>query len=246
MYFLAWLLLNTNYEIYVHHVDLVNREGRSTAERNAINRSMAALKKIRSFKGDDSGINDMARTWIPLDMTSVLFQAGKIVREHFKLSTLFTHIAIGTCIEEGHNEERWPHMLKALESHLWLEDGLIPCPELMLPEMVSKQEEIDFLEKHGISYWSCRTPINGSECGKCHVCKTLGKDNIMEKNYIISKKLRDDVLTIIAHITNSPVKAGDLINVVGALQGLKEEQIEPAQKEPQPESPQPIEGQPQA
>src|SRR4029077_18363528 len=54
---LAYLLKETEYQVHAHHVHIVNREGRSQAERAACVALRSKLKAIRSFAYTESRID---------------------------------------------------------------------------------------------------------------------------------------------------------------------------------------------
>jgi hypothetical protein len=77
---LAYLLRETEYQIHAHHVQIVNREGRSKTERAACRALRSKLKTIRGFAYTESSIDHRQHDRIPFDMAIVAFEAGVVAR----------------------------------------------------------------------------------------------------------------------------------------------------------------------
>ena len=176
---LLWVLKNTDSKIHAHHIHLVNGEGRTEAERQAVMGAKSELEKIRQFGFSESVVDDRQLSWVPADMATVMLQAGKKIKEAHKMAefTPFTHFTIGTCLEEGHNWTRWVDMMNILKAVLWDATEVIPVPEFILPIMVAKAQEV--IDLGDVPYWSCRRPVKEGEgfnrCGVCKPCSDMVK-----------------------------------------------------------------------
>lgn len=185
---LQWLLKNTEAKIHVHHIHLVNGDRRAPLEAKACKDAIDKLFKIRIFEMSQSAIDDSRLLFIPFDMASVMLQAGKKIFEHWQLREHgmkpFTHLTIGTCLEEGHDWKRWNEaMIPILKGVMYDGDDQVPVPEFLLPEMVSKKQEL--ADIGDIPFWSCRRPVRDLDefkvCGKCGPCKKIyGENNVKD------------------------------------------------------------------
>lgn len=185
-YTLAKMLKETDNEIHAHHIHINNAEGRMIAESEAIRALMPKLQAIRPFDACTSGSDFSHVAAMPYDNPIILFHAGVVarglgMRAGTKAVDKWT---IGTCLEEGHNQERWNVTIGAFHAGYYSQPELNrpPAPEFELLPLVSKREEMLYLDKLGLLdvCWYCRRPqmIDGEliECNQCKTCHEVKKE----------------------------------------------------------------------
>lgn len=167
---LVWALTATGEPVHVHHMHLVNHEGRHEAEAEACRRIVAFCRRTyRDFDTSELILDFSGLPWIPWDMLCVCFAAGQIVHKRPDI----VRLVIGTCREEGHWRERWDRFYRMVEGAAWPRRA----PELLLPFLdTTKAEELAYLPAELRSMvWSCRRPVRtdaGFEvCGHCKACR---------------------------------------------------------------------------
>lgn len=171
-YKLAFLLKETAYQIHAHHVHLVNREGRSAAERAACRRLRPPLRAIRPFAYTESTIDHRQHDRIPYDMAVVAFEAGVVARSgEGPKSEPFTHWTIGTHKAEGHFQRRFDLYEPMVNAVCFPGD----YPAFEMGTVVTKAEEIAYLDALGLleDCWYCRTPRGGRPCARCGTCREV-------------------------------------------------------------------------
>ena len=179
---LVWALTATDEPVHVHHMHLINHEGRHEAEAEACRRIVAfCRRKYRDFDTSELTLDFSRTPWMPWDMLCVCFAAGQIVNKRPDV----VRLVIGTCREEGHWRQRWDHFYRMVEGAAWP----ARAPELVLPFLhKTRAEEMAFLPKELRSMvWSCRRPVRthselapggGSSyvpCGRCRACEMTDK-----------------------------------------------------------------------
>jgi 7-cyano-7-deazaguanine synthase in queuosine biosynthesis len=167
---LIWALTASDEPVHVHHMHLINPEGRHQAEAEACRRIVVVCRqKYRDFQYSELTLDFSAMPWIPWDMLCVAFTAGLIVHKRPDI----VRLVIGTCREEGHWRQRWDQFYRMVEGAAWP----LRAPELLLPFLDrSKVEEIAYLPAEVRSMvWSCRRPVRtdtGFEaCDHCKACR---------------------------------------------------------------------------
>ena len=167
-YVLAKMLKETTHQVHVHHIRLINREKRDEAEENACLNLLPKLKEIRDFTHTTTLINHTRIPEIPYDMAIVCFEAGVVSRALELRGLKPNKWTIGTHLAEGHNYERWEVIKHACNAGAWPQT----CAEFELFPMVSKKDEMEYLQKLGLfnDCWFCRTPKEGKPCGNCKTC----------------------------------------------------------------------------
>ena len=166
---LAYLLKETEYQIHAHHVHLVNREGRSQAERAACIALRPKLKALRSFGYTESRIDHSRHRGIPYDMAIVAFEAAVVARSgNDRGAEPFTHWTIGTHKAEGHYQRRFDLYESMVNAVCFPYDN----PIFEMGKVVTKKEEMTYLDDLGLlaDCWYCRTPRAGRRCGTCGTC----------------------------------------------------------------------------
>lgn len=173
IYEAARRLKETDEEIHLHHISIMNGEGgeeRMMTEQAVVMSAYAGLFQIRPCSFSRSLINHQEHSRIPYDMALVCFEAGVCANAHIDTAgkTPFTHWTIGTCQEEGHWQERFDELEKITKAVCWKNQA--PIFELGT-KLLNKKDELDYLTALGLEWTSCRTPKNGEPCGKCFKCR---------------------------------------------------------------------------
>ena len=176
VYTLVKLLRETDDIVLAHHVDMINEEGRWQVERAACREIVSYCQKTyRSFEYSESGVDHRGLRFFGFDMVTVGFEAGLVAHAyHDATGALPDRWAIGSCLEEGSNSDRWVHVLACFEANCF---PLPPPPFFSLP-VISKKEEMDYLGRELLELaWTCRRPVKSGtgyiECGVCKTCKLM-------------------------------------------------------------------------
>lgn len=178
-YTLVKLLQETDDEIYAHHVHMVNVEKRHEVEARR-SRAIAdhCMKTIRKFNYSETSIDHRNMRWFGYDIISVGFEAGIVAHSfHMARKRPMDRWTIGTCEEEGHNEERFAHVLAACAANCYP----TPPPPFFLLPLIPKADEIAYMPRPVVDLcWTCRRPVAGvdgnpRECGTCKTCRLMLK-----------------------------------------------------------------------
>jgi hypothetical protein len=176
-YTLIKLLRETDDEVYAHHIHMINREERHAVEAT---RSRAIVQwcndNIRRVNYSESSIDHRQTVWIGLDIMAVGFEAG-IVAHSFQIARKrpFDRWSIGTCLEEGHDAERFAHAEACMAANCYPH---APPPFFLYP-LIAKSEEMAYLPRAVLDLcWTCRHPVvvegqEPQECGACDTCKIM-------------------------------------------------------------------------
>ncbi|MDX5370592.1 MAG: hypothetical protein LPL29_14575 [Alphaproteobacteria bacterium] len=167
---LVYWLRYTRDPVLALHIRLINHEDRWAAEGHAVARQKAWIcANIRDFTLKTITIDLNGSDLHPPDMASVVYAAGLVVRDRPDVSS----ILIGTCVEEGHNDERWNAFARMIEGAAWPRPRM---PALCMPcAHMTKAKELEFVGPElAQMFWSCRTPVRTEkgweECGRCETC----------------------------------------------------------------------------
>lgn len=173
---LVRLLTETRDELLVHHVHLVNAEGRHAVEGERCRAIVAFCRqRYRAFRYTESLLDHRAFSFFGFDMLAVGFEAGLVAQSCFReRGRMPDYWAIGHCAEEPGHPERFRHVEACLAANCWPQE---PPPYLALP-LVSKRTALAFLPPAlRRLVWSCRRPLPGLEgpqpCGQCEACVLL-------------------------------------------------------------------------
>jgi hypothetical protein len=167
---LVWALTTTGEPVHVHHLHLINSEGRHQVGAEACRRIAAWCREAyREFETSELTLDFRAMPGIPWDMLCVCFAAGQIVHKRPDI----VRLVLGTCREEGHWRQRWDRLSRLIEGAAWP----ARAPELLLPfRDTPKAEELAFLPAAlRAVVWSCRRPVRSRvgfvPCGNCQACR---------------------------------------------------------------------------
>ena len=166
-----WKLINSQKNLHVHHLYLVNKENRAEAESRAVNEIMAYMKNVKDFGYSESyheypsyNGNFMWDSDIFSFMAGSICTSMKTVRE----------VAIGMTASDmrsglSRRVERANRIFEAFGSRAKKVYPLVDMTKKQVYEMLPG-------ELRNMS-WSCRTPIYEGEdireCGTCKTCREM-------------------------------------------------------------------------
>ena len=184
---LKYLLEETTDDVMVHHIQMMNAEGRYEAEAEAVKKIVPYMRKIRRFRFSTSQIMipELDSGYAGIDMMTIGFMGGHIVRgihhqigysEPIRLvvgfiafddegKTLKDTDVVGSTIFEQHFHDYYKMGLET------------PTLEFLLRDMTYKQEAYDkYIDPElDAMLHCCRRPKKFYdntfiECGCCHTC----------------------------------------------------------------------------
>ena len=174
---LVRLLAGTQEELRVHHVRLVNREGRAEAEQAAVERIVAWCRRnCRPFRYSESALDFSALEAIPIDYMAIAYVACQVAID----TPGCTRIAVGTLARDTDEANRsarqrrvFQTMYECYRARKLGEENI----EWIYPvHALSKPEVAALLPPELIALtWSCRTPVRTPSgfraCGACKACR---------------------------------------------------------------------------
>lgn len=181
LYSLHHLLTTTTDDLWVHHVHLINREGRHHAEAQACANIVAWCREhLRPFRYTESTIDHSAFELTGRDVLSVALEVGLLAQNAWPTARKhFDRWVLGYCLEES--EEVVAGQTVSASNRRAVIDTAVhvtahpitPPPLAKLP-LLPKHEEIAALPPPLAALaWTCRTPqVQGSELVECATCKT--------------------------------------------------------------------------
>ncbi len=175
---LVRLLKETNDDLRVHHIRMVNREGRADAEQGAVESILEWCRaRYRPFRYSESGLDFSTLEAIPIDYLSVAYVACQVAID----TPGCTHIAVGTLARDLDEIKRsvtaaqrrvFSAMYECYRARKLGEpviEWVYPVYALNKPQVASLLEP----ELRGMT-WSCRrpvrTPAGFQVCGACKPC----------------------------------------------------------------------------
>lgn len=182
LYSLHHLLTTTDDELWVHHVHLVNREGRHHAEAQACADIVAWCRAhLRPFRYTESTIDHSAFELTGRDVLSVALEAGLIAQNAWP--TARKHLdrwVLGYCLEESEEVVAGQtvgtsNRRAVIETAVHVTAHPIAPPPLAKLPLIAKQLELEALPPALAALaWTCRTPQLQAEffveCGTCKTC----------------------------------------------------------------------------
>lgn len=177
-YLLAKFLKETDDEILVHHVHLLNAEGRHLAEARQCRAIIEYCRThYRPFRYTESAIDHRGLAFFGYDMIAIGFEAG-IVAHGFLLENnrRVTRWLAGHCTEDGSNPERLVHVLACVAANCFPGEP----PEFFKHTTIRKAEEYRYLDP-GLRdlVWTCRMPVKTEtgfkECSTCKTCEMMAE-----------------------------------------------------------------------
>ncbi|MBI3375793.1 MAG: 7-cyano-7-deazaguanine synthase [Betaproteobacteria bacterium] len=176
---LVKLLTETPDELRVHHVTMVNREGRAQAEQDAVESIVAWCKtRYRPFRYSESGLDFSGLATIPIDFLSIAYVACQVAID----TPGCARIAVGTLARDLDEVKRsvsktqrriFETMYEVYRARKAGEERV----EWVYPVyQLSKAQVASLLpaELRALT-WSCRRPVVTSAgyriCGTCKPCR---------------------------------------------------------------------------
>ena len=175
---LVKLLAESDEELRVHHIHLVNQERRDTAERRAVDAILAYCRKhYRPFRYSESGLDFRALEAIPIDYLSIAFVACQVAID----TPRCTRIAVGSLAADTDIENRSARQRRVFdEMYACYRARKLGEPRVEWIYPVYDQPKSALVaalpaELLGLT-WSCRRPTDrGRPCGACKACHAREK-----------------------------------------------------------------------
>jgi 7-cyano-7-deazaguanine synthase in queuosine biosynthesis len=171
---LVKLLAESTDELRVHHIRMVNREGRDCAESRAVEAIVAYCRgRYRPFRYSESGLDFSALEAIPIDYLSIAFVACQVAID----TPGCNRIAVGSLAADTDIVNRTARQKRVFEVMYECYrarklgeprvDWVFPVHDKPKAELAAAlpQELLDLT-------WSCRRPVEGFRpCGVCKACR---------------------------------------------------------------------------
>ena len=171
---LVKLLTTSAEELRVHHIRMVNREGRDRAESRAVESILAYCRaRYRPFRASESALDFSELEAIPIDYVSIAFVACQVAID----TPGCDRIAIGSLAADTDIANRTARMKRVFDEMYacyrarklgeprveWI-FPVFDTPKAALAAALPR-ELLDVT-------WSCRRPVNGFEpCMTCKACR---------------------------------------------------------------------------
>lgn len=173
-------LETTEHEVFTHYVRMNSREGRMAYEDAAVERLLPLLQAIRPFNHSSSTLELIGGKGLAWDF-QVLYPIGLVAMRHFRCE----QVNRGLCQEDnwhrqegmaplrnpfGNGEHRHATLRKAC-LHMLQGSETLDSVAPFLPEYEwPKAKHWQNLGELAPLTWSCRRPVAGRTCGRCHAC----------------------------------------------------------------------------
>jgi 7-cyano-7-deazaguanine synthase in queuosine biosynthesis len=175
---MLWKLLGeTDDALRVHHIRMINREGRADAEQFAVERIVAYCREhCRPFRYSESALEFTELEAIPIDFMAIAYVACQVAID----TPGCTRVAVGTLARDTDEVNRSARQRRVFdvmyECYRARKLGepevqwIYPVHGLTKPELASilPQTLLDLT-------WSCRTPVRTptgfQACGRCKACR---------------------------------------------------------------------------
>lgn len=178
LYTLVKLLKETDDQILVHHIHMINDETRHLIEAESARKIVDWCKRnYREFSYSESGIDHRGFNFAGFDMVTVGFEAGIVIHSYQLAKKAPVHRWMaGICAEEKPVEGRKPHVEASCAANCFP----YQAPPLEVLPVVSKAAEIGYIPDELIELASiCRYPVKTKdgyeECGRCTACEAIHK-----------------------------------------------------------------------
>lgn len=173
---LVKLLEQTADELRVHHIRMVNREGRAGAEQAAVERIVAYCRlRYRPFRYSESGLDFAALEAIPIDYLSIAFVACQVAID----TPGCTRVAVAALARDTDIANRLARQRRVFETlyECYRARRLgEPRVEWVTPVYESSKDELAAALPAELAAltWSCRRPVASAggwrPCGVCKAC----------------------------------------------------------------------------
>jgi len=183
---LVKLLAQGGDELRVHHIRMVNREGRAEAEQAAVERIVGWCRgRYRPFRYSESGLEFSELEAIPIDYLSIAFVACQVAID----TPGCNRVAVASLARDtdiANRSARQRRVFDALYECYRARSLGEPQVDWIYPVYErSKAELAAMLPREVLDMtWSCRRPVPGREglraCGTCKAC--LARQEISAHN----------------------------------------------------------------
>jgi len=173
------LLTQSEDDLHVHHVHLVNRDGRDRAERDAVNAVIAWCRaNCRPFAYSESGLDFSALQAIPIDYLSIAFAACQVAIDIPRCNRIAVGI-LAVDLDEIKRKvsARQREVFEAMYACYRARKLGEPVVDWVFPVYDLSKAQVAALlppELRAAS-WSCRRPVTTAEgyriCGECKPCR---------------------------------------------------------------------------
>lgn len=171
---LVKLLAQSRDELRVHHIHMVNREGRDRAEHRAVEAIVAYLRqRYRPFRYSESALDFASLEAVPIDYLSIAFVACQVAID----TPGCTRIAVGALASDtdiANRSARQKRVFEVLYECYRARKLGEPRVEWIFPVFETPKAELaDALPQELLDLtWSCRRPVDGLRpCMTCKACR---------------------------------------------------------------------------
>jgi 7-cyano-7-deazaguanine synthase in queuosine biosynthesis len=183
---LVKLLTQSKDELRVHHIRMVNKEGRAGAEQQAVEAILAwCRRRYRSFRYSESGLDFTALEAIPIDYLSIAYVACQVAID----TPGCDRIAVASRSRDTDIVNRSARQRQVFDvMHACYRARKLgePKVEWVYPVYECTKAEIAAMlppERAALT-WSCRRPLAGGAgwgpCGTCKAC--LARQDVSLQN----------------------------------------------------------------
>ncbi|WP_350335260.1 hypothetical protein [Coralliovum pocilloporae] len=182
-YALKRMLNDTDDDILVHHIHLINIEGRHKAEARSCAAIVDHLKATtRDFFYTECTIDRSRFRAFGMDVVTAAFEAGIVASSFFReRGYMADRWTTGACLDEIENSgvEDEKQRLEAMLMAVDINCRPNPSPKYFQLPYIRKKDQIAYLGPELTQMcWTCRTPIANEDgtfeaCGECKTCKLM-------------------------------------------------------------------------
>ena len=165
------LLAESADELRVHHIRMVNKEGRDRAESRAVESIVAYCRgRYRPFRYSESALDFSALEAIPIDYLSIAFVACQVAIDTPGCSRIAVG-ALATDTDIAHRSARQKRVFEELYACYRARKLGEPRVDWIFPVYDTPKARLAAALPHELLdlTWSCRRPIDGFR--PCMVCK---------------------------------------------------------------------------
>jgi 7-cyano-7-deazaguanine synthase in queuosine biosynthesis len=171
---LVKLLGETADELRVHHIRMVNKEGRDSAEQRAVESILRYLRtRYRPFRYSESALNFTGLEAIPIDYLSIAFVACQVAID----TAGCNRIAVGSLATDTdivNRTERQKRVFEEMYGCYRARKLGEPRVDWIFPVYDTPKAALAAALPHELLdlTWSCRRPVDGLRpCMTCKACK---------------------------------------------------------------------------
>jgi len=161
-------------ELRVHHIRMVNREGRDRAESRAVEGIVAYCRAhYRPFKYSESALDFSSLEAIPIDYLSIAFVACQVAVD----TPGCNRVAVGALAADtdiANRSARQQRVFQEMYACYRARKLGEPGVEWVFPVYDLPKDELAAALPHELLEltWSCRRPVDGFRpCGACKACR---------------------------------------------------------------------------